>query len=59
MIVLDDSKESLERLWEHVDYVGMSANNPYALERDVDVFICKGAKFGTLAQFWPKVKRWR
>jgi 4-amino-4-deoxy-L-arabinose transferase-like glycosyltransferase len=59
MIVLDDSKESLERLWEHVDYVGTSANNPYALEREIDVFICKGAKFGTLAQLWPKVKRWR
>src|SRR6202165_5017314 len=59
VIVLDDSKESLERLWEHVDYVGTSANNPYALEREIDVFICKGAKFGTLAQLWPKVKRWR
>jgi asparagine N-glycosylation enzyme membrane subunit Stt3 len=59
MIVLDDRKEALERLWEHVEYVGTSADNPYALEKQIDVFLCKGAKFGTLAQLWPRVKRWR
>jgi hypothetical protein len=59
MIVLDDNRETLEQLWENVEYVGASANNPHALERKIDVFICKGAKFGTLAQLWPKVKRWR
>jgi hypothetical protein len=59
MIVLDDRREVLERLWEHVEYVGTSADNPYALEKQVDVFLCKGAKFGTLTQLWPKVKRWR
>jgi hypothetical protein len=59
MIVLDDTKETLERLWEDVEYVGRSADNPYALEKEIDVFICRGAKFGTLAQLWPKVKRWR
>ena len=59
MIVLDDRREVLERLWEHVDYVGTSADNPYALEKQIDVFLCKGAKFGTLAQLWPKLKRWR
>jgi len=30
MIVLDDSKEKLEQLWENVEYVGTSADNPYA-----------------------------
>jgi hypothetical protein len=59
MIVLDDRREVLEQLWEHVDYVGTSADNPYALEKQIDVFLCKGAKFGTLAQLWPKLKRWR
>jgi dolichyl-phosphate-mannose-protein mannosyltransferase len=59
MIVLDDRREVLERLWEQVEYVGTSADNPYALEKQIDVFLCKGAKFGTLAQLWPKVKRWR
>ena len=35
MIVLDDRKEVLERLWNHVDYVGTSAANPYALEQQI------------------------
>jgi Dolichyl-phosphate-mannose-protein mannosyltransferase len=59
MIVLDDSRENLERLWEHVEYVGQSDDNPYALEKRIAVYICRGAKFGTLAQLWPQVKRWR
>jgi hypothetical protein len=58
LIVLDDSKESLERLFEHVEYAGQSADNPYALEREIPVFICRGAKFGTLADLWPKLKKW-
>ena len=59
MIVLDDSRERLEELWNHVEYVGTSADNPYALEKQIDVFICRGAKFGTLDQLWPQIKRWR
>ena len=59
MIVLDDSRENLERLWSNVEYVGTSADNPYALERNIDVFVCRGSKFGSLADIWPKVKRWR
>jgi hypothetical protein len=59
MIVLDDRRKRLERLWQHVDYVGTSADNPYALEKEIPVFICHGAKFGTLAQLWPEIKRWR
>jgi hypothetical protein len=58
MIVLDDDREDLERLFEHVEYVG-SSDNPYSIERDTPVFICKGAKFGSLAALWPKLKRWR
>jgi hypothetical protein len=57
MIVLDDKKEKLDQLWESVEYVG-SSDNEYALERDIPVYICKGAKFGTLADIWQKVKRW-
>jgi Dolichyl-phosphate-mannose-protein mannosyltransferase len=59
MIVLDDRRERLEQLWNHVEYAGTSADNPYALEKQIDVFICRGPKFGTLAQFWPELKRWR
>ncbi|MHB8216772.1 MAG: glycosyltransferase family 39 protein [Candidatus Sulfotelmatobacter sp.] len=59
MIVLDDRRERLEQLWQHVEYVGTSADNRYALEKQIDVFICRGAKFGPLAEFWNKIKRWR
>jgi hypothetical protein len=59
MIVLDDSRANLERLWQHVDYVGTSAANPYALEQQIDVYICRGKKFDSWASFWPNVKRWR
>jgi len=59
MIVLDDRQERLEQLWDHVEYVGQSADNPYALEKQIDVYICRGTKFGTLAQLWPQIKRWR
>ena len=59
MIVLDDNREKLETLYEHVEFVGTSRDNPYALERELTVFICRGAKFGSLAQLWPKLKKWR
>jgi Dolichyl-phosphate-mannose-protein mannosyltransferase len=59
MIVLGDRRQRLEELWEHVDYVGDSADNPYALEKEIAVYICRGPKFGTLDQLWPEVKHWR
>jgi multisubunit Na+/H+ antiporter MnhE subunit len=59
MIVLDDDREKLEQLWTNVEFIGTSADNPYALERQIPVFICRGSKFGTLSQVWPEVKRWR
>ena len=59
VIVLDDDREDLERLFEHVESAGTTADNPYALERNLEVWICKGSKFGTLAQLWPKLKKWR
>lgn len=58
MIVLDDDKEDLDRLFEQVELVGTS-DNPYALERNLTVWLCKGVKFGSLEQLWPKVKKWR
>ncbi len=58
LIVLDDSREALERKFDRVENVGMS-DNPYALEREIPVFICRGARFGSLAEIWPRLKRWR
>jgi 4-amino-4-deoxy-L-arabinose transferase-like glycosyltransferase len=59
LIVLDDDRETLERLFEHVEFVGRSAPNRYALESELTFHICHGAKFGTMADLWPKVKKWR
>jgi len=59
MIVLDDQKEVLEGYWTHVDFVGTSAPNRYALEQQIDVFLCKGKKFDSWAGVWPHLKRWR
>jgi 4-amino-4-deoxy-L-arabinose transferase-like glycosyltransferase len=59
MIVLDDRRERLEELWQQVDYVGTSADNPYALEKEIPVYICRGAKFGNFAHLWPELKHWR
>ena len=59
LIVLADSREVLEGRFERVEFVGKSADNPYALEREIPVFICHGAKFGSLAAIWPQLKKWR
>jgi 4-amino-4-deoxy-L-arabinose transferase-like glycosyltransferase len=59
LVVLDDNRERLEELFEHVEYVGTSADNPYALERQIAVYVCRGARFGTLEKVWPQLKKWR
>ena len=58
MIVLDDRKEVLDRLFAEVELIGIS-DHPYSIERQTPVFLCRGAKFGTLAQLWPRLKKWR
>jgi 4-amino-4-deoxy-L-arabinose transferase-like glycosyltransferase len=58
MIVLDDRKEVLEQMFRSVEYAGQS-DNPYALERNIPVFICKGKKFESLQAIWPRLKKWR
>jgi hypothetical protein len=58
LIVLDDTREKLATLFDHVDFVGTTKPNPYALERDLPVFICRGAKFGSLEKIWPDLKHW-
>lgn len=59
MIVLDDSRKNLEALWNNVQFVGTSADNPYALEKQIDVYICRGKKFETWQGLWPRLKHWR
>jgi 4-amino-4-deoxy-L-arabinose transferase-like glycosyltransferase len=59
MIVLDDNQKTLEQLWQHVDFVGNSAPNPYALEQQISVYVCRGKKFDSWSGLWPRLKRWR
>ena len=59
MIVLDDDQETLEKIWTNVEYVGRTPDNPYALEKDLTIFICRGLKQGTLVEFWPQLKKWQ
>jgi len=58
MIVIDDDREDLSALFEQVEWVGES-DNRYALEHNIPVWLCKGAKFGKLSDLWPRVKKWR
>jgi hypothetical protein len=59
MIVLGERKEVLQTYFDSVQFVGISPDNPYALETEIGVDICRGPKFGTLAQVWPQFKKWR
>lgn len=58
MIVLDDDRETLEQLFDHVEEVGV-VGHPYAMpyETGWKIHLCRGLK-GSLAQFWPEVKEW-
>lgn len=59
MIVLDDDKETLEKYWSDVEFVTTSAPNPWALEQQLSVHLCRGKKIESLAALWPQLKRWR
>jgi hypothetical protein len=59
LIVLDDTRESLERYFEQVEFVGTSPDNPYALEKELPVYICRRSKVGTWSQVWLALKKWR
>jgi hypothetical protein len=59
MLVLDDTQETLETHFEHVEYMGRTPDTPYALEKNLTIYLCHGFKHGTLAQVWPHMKKWR
>ena len=58
MIVVGDNRKRLEELFGDVEYVTTSAPNPHGLETELPVWICRRAKFGSLEEVWPKIKRW-
>ena len=59
LVVLDDDRPTLETLFKEVSFVGSSRKDPYALEQEIPVFICRGPKFGTLEDLGPRVQKWR
>ena len=58
MVILGDRPERLHELFQDVQYITTSAPNPYGLETELGVFICRRAKFGSLHAVWPKIKNW-
>jgi hypothetical protein len=57
MIVLDDSRESLERLFRSVEPAGR-VYHPYSMPyQHFDVFVCRGLR-QPLAALWPRIKRY-
>ena len=58
MIVLGDTPERLRELFDSVEKVG-TVNHPMSMPyQHFDVYLCRGPKFGTLEEIWPKIKRW-
>ncbi len=58
MVVLGDRKERLQELFSQVEYLGTSAENPWALQPPAAFYLCRGPKFGSLRDLWPRIKHW-
>jgi hypothetical protein len=57
MIVLDDERPNLERLFRSVELAGHVAH-PYSMPyQHFDVFVCRGPR-QSLAALWPRIKRY-
>lgn len=58
MIVMADRPGRLAELFESVEKVG-TVYHPLSMPYNhFDVYLCRGSKFGTLEQLWPKIKHW-
>jgi Dolichyl-phosphate-mannose-protein mannosyltransferase len=57
MIVLDDERPTLERLFRSVELAG-HVHHPYSMPyQHFDVFVCRGPR-QSLAALWPRIKRY-
>ncbi|HEV3459618.1 MAG TPA: glycosyltransferase family 39 protein [Thermoanaerobaculia bacterium] len=57
MIVLDDNRETLERLFRGVELAGR-VYHPYSMPYEhFDVFVCRGLR-QPMAALWPRIKRY-
>jgi len=58
MIVLDDNRETLEKLFEHVELAG-HVSHPYSMPyQHFDVYVCRGLRM-PMAELWPRVKQYK
>jgi hypothetical protein len=59
LIVIGDNRERLEALFSDVVQAG-ETDQPYAIpyENHLAIWIARGAKFGTLQDLWPSLKKW-
>ena len=57
VIVMDDDRETLEKLFRSVEYGGR-VEHPYSMPyQHFDVWVCRGMR-EPLAQVWPRLKEW-
>jgi Dolichyl-phosphate-mannose-protein mannosyltransferase len=57
MIVMDDDRETLEKLFRSVEYGGR-VEHPYSMPYEhFDVWVCRGMR-EPLAQVWPRLKKY-
>lgn len=58
MIVLDDNRETLEKLFRSVELAG-HVDHPYSMPYEhFDVWVCRGLK-EPVSAFWPRIKKYR
>jgi hypothetical protein len=57
VIVMDDDRETLEKLFRSVEYGGR-VEHPYSMPyQHFDVWVCRGMR-EPLAKVWPRLKEW-
>jgi len=58
MIVLDDDRETLLKIFDQVEEVAV-VRHPYAMpyENDKPVHLCRGMKL-PMRELWPRIKKW-
>ena len=57
VIVLQDDRESLERICASVEQAGTHFHPWGMAEENNPIFVCRGLKT-TLVELWPKLKKW-
>jgi hypothetical protein len=57
MIVLDDDKETLQKLFRSVEYGGRVEHRYSMPYQHFDVWVCRGMR-RPLAEVWPELKEW-